>query len=91
MSSLEEAFDRFPLAGLALLSLKNETKAQTEDDLRRLICIAEGDPSEKARRTRLLQHLQSTDKAEPLELAKYSYDRARQLACGQNRDLDWRN
>ncbi len=37
---LDEAFDRFPLAGLALLSLKNETKAQTEEDLRRLIAAA---------------------------------------------------
>ncbi len=31
---LFEAFDRFPLAGLALLSLKNESKAQTESGSR---------------------------------------------------------
>ncbi|MEP6686623.1 MAG: hypothetical protein ABJB22_07595 [Verrucomicrobiota bacterium] len=80
---LYEAFDRFPLAGLALLALKNETKAQIEEDLRRLIAAADRDAREKMRRERLLQHLQSTDKAEPLELAKYSYDRARNMACGQ--------
>jgi hypothetical protein len=83
---LLEAFDRFSLAGLALLSLKNETKAQTEEDLRTLIRQAEGDV-EKARRERLLRHLQSTDHAEPLELAKYSYDRARDLSlvkCGEH-------
>ena len=84
---LYEAFDRFPLAGLALLSLKNETKVQTEEDLRRLIAAAQGDEREKVRLERLLHHLQSTDKAEPLELAKYSYDRARHLACEQSETL----
>ncbi len=79
---LFEAFDRFPLAGLALLSLKNETQMQTEDDLRRLIAAAADGP-ERARRQRLLEHLQTTDRTEPLELAKYSYDRARNIACGQ--------
>ena len=71
---LLDAFDRFPLAGLALLSLKNETQAQTEDDLRLLIGRT-ADATEKARRERLLRHLQTTDRPEPLELAKYSYDR----------------
>lgn len=80
---LFEAFDRFPLAGLALLSLKNETKAQTEEDLRSLIAAAGDDAPEKERRERLLQHLQSAQRAEPLELAKYSYERARTIACGQ--------
>lgn len=74
---LLEAFDRFPLAGLALLSLKNETREQTEQDLRSLIASAGSDAKERARRERLLQHLQSTEKPEPLELAKYSFDRAR--------------
>ena len=89
--SLDEAFDRFPLAGLALLSLKNETKAQTEEDLRRLIAAAEGDEQGKVRLERLLQHIQSTDKTQPLELAKYSYDRARTIACGQSPALLPRN
>ena len=52
-----EAFDRFPLAGLALLSLKNENKEQTEEDLRQLIAAAGAEPGEKARRERLLHHL----------------------------------
>ena len=71
---LLEAFDRFPLAGLALLSLKNSAREETEDDLRALIARA-SDPAEKARRERLLHHLQTTDRPEPLDLAKYSFDR----------------
>jgi hypothetical protein len=74
---LMQAFERFPLAGLALLSLKNETQAQTEADLQALIAAAAGDPTEKARRERLLNHLRTTDRPEPLELAKYSFDRVR--------------
>ena len=74
---LLESFDRFPLAGLALLALKNETEAETEADLRRLISNAAADDRERARRERLLRHFQSADKAEPLELAKYSLARVR--------------
>ena len=74
---LMEAFERFPLAGLALLSLKNETKAQTEEDLRVLISAAGSDAVEKSRRERLLRHLQSIDRPEPLDLAKYSFERVR--------------
>jgi hypothetical protein len=77
---LLEGFDRFPLAGLALLCLKNETKAETEKDLRALIAVSETDQEERARRERLLSHLQSTDKAEPLELAKYSLESAHAVA-----------
>jgi hypothetical protein len=77
---LLEGFDRFPLAGLALLCLKNETKAETEKDLRALIAASETDKEERARRERLLSHLQSTDKAEPLELAKYSLESAHAVA-----------
>lgn len=73
---LLEGFDRFQLAGLALLCLKNETKAEAEEDLRRLIAACENDSEEKSRRERLLSHLQSTDGAEPLELAKHSLERA---------------
>ena len=69
---LLEGFDRFPLAGLALLCLKNQTKAETERDLRELIGATGDDSGEKARRERLLSHLQATDEAEPLALAKYS-------------------
>lgn len=73
---LSEGFARFQLAGLALLCLKNETKAEAEEDLRELISASADDAREKARRERLLHHLQSTDEAEPLELAKYSLERA---------------
>ena len=73
---LLEGFDRFQLAGLALLCLKNETKAEAEADLRRLISASEKDAREKARRERLLRHLQCSDEAEPLELAKYSLEKA---------------
>ena len=56
--------------------LRNETKAGAERDLRDLISAAGADMAEKARRERLLRHLESADKAHPLELAKYSLERA---------------
>lgn len=77
---LMEAFERFQLAGLALLRLKNETKEQTEADLRRLIGACGTDAPEKARRERLLQHLQTTSQVEPVELARYSLERKRKLS-----------
>lgn len=81
---LMEAFDRFPLAGLALLSLKNDSKAETEEDLRRLITAAANDPEEKARRERLLAHLQTVENPRPLELAQYSFARARERSMAQS-------
>jgi hypothetical protein len=72
-------FERFQLAGLALLCLKNETREESERDLKALISASVNDEREKARRERLLQHLLSTDKAEPIELAKYSLERARSI------------
>jgi hypothetical protein len=80
---LLENFDRFQLAGLALLRLKNETIAETEDDLRRLINEAGTDDREKARRERLLGHLQRTNDAEALELAKYSIQRRSSMGSEQ--------
>ena len=76
---LMEGFDRFQLAGLAQICLKNETKADAERDLRDLISADGADAAEKARRERLLRHLESADKAHPLELAKYSLERAGRL------------
>jgi hypothetical protein len=73
---LLEGFERFQLAGLALLRLKNETKEETEDDLRELIRAAGADADKRARRARLLNHLQETGDQRPLELAKYSLTRA---------------
>ena len=69
---LLEGFDRFQLAGLALLCLKNDSKAEAEEDLRRLISAPGQDEAERSRRERLLRHLHSTDEAGPLALAKYS-------------------
>jgi hypothetical protein len=73
---LLEGFDRFQLAGLALICLKNDTKAASEHDLRELISAAGIDATEKARRERLLRHLEAADQAHPLELAKYSLEQA---------------
>jgi len=74
---LLEGFERFQLAGLALLRLKSETKEEAEWDLRELIAACGADEAERSRRERLLRHLRSTEQAEPLELAKYSLVRAR--------------
>lgn len=79
---LLENFDRFQLAGLALLRLKNETAAATEEDLRRLISAAEGDERERARRERLLGYLRAAESAEPLELAKYSIEKRAGAGAG---------
>ncbi|MFL6568767.1 MAG: hypothetical protein ACJ8LI_06325 [Chthoniobacterales bacterium] len=79
---LLDAFDRFPLAGLALLSLKNSTQHETEENLRLLIART-NDPIEKSRRERLLHHLQTTDRKEPLDLAQYSFDRTRRRSLEQ--------
>ena len=79
---LLEGFDRFQLAGLALLCLKNRTKEETEADLRLLIESAGDDEAERARRERLLQHLRSAESVEPLALAKYSLERAHTLSLG---------
>jgi hypothetical protein len=69
---LMESFDRFQLAGLALLRLKNETAAETERDLRELIAAAGADANERARRERLLGYLQAAERADAIELAKHS-------------------
>ncbi|MEO5717066.1 MAG: hypothetical protein ABIR29_00665, partial [Chthoniobacterales bacterium] len=82
---LLEAFDRFPMAGLALLSLKNQNDAETAADLRRLIEAAGDDERERARRERLLHHLETAENTEPLALAKYSLERVRShslATCG---------
>src|SRR6185295_604336 len=73
---LNEGFGRFKLSGLVLIFLKKETKADAERDLRDLIAAAGAEVTEKARHERLLRHLESADKGDPLELAKYSLERA---------------
>jgi hypothetical protein len=79
---LLENFDRFQLAGLALLRLKNETVAETEEDLRRLISKTGNDERERGRLERLLGYLQTNGDAEPLELAKYSVQRRTGVRSG---------
>jgi len=69
---LLDGFEHYQLAGLALLCLKNDSKAETEQDLEQLIAAAAHDPRELARRERLLQHLRSTKEADVVELAKFS-------------------
>ena len=77
---LLEGFERFQLAGLALLCLKNDTREETEKDLRALIAASADDERERTRRQSLLRHLQSTDKVDALELAKYSLEGAYSVA-----------
>ena len=67
---LMESFDRFQLAGLDLICLKNETKAGAELDLRDLISAAGADVREKTRRERLLRHLESADQGTPAGIGK---------------------
>lgn len=53
-----------------------QPNADAERDLRNLISAAGADVAEKARRERLLRHLEAADKVHPLELVKYSLERA---------------
>ena len=55
---------------------EDETKADAERDLRDLISTVGTDVADKARRERLMRPLESADKAHPLELARYSLERA---------------
>jgi hypothetical protein len=69
---LMDGFEHYQLAGLALLYLKNESKAETENDLTTLVAAAANDPRERARRERLLQYVRSTAETDIIELAKHS-------------------
>jgi hypothetical protein len=74
---LLENFERFPFTGLTLLSLKNETRAQVEADLQRLIEARDVDASEIERRKELLQLYRSGEVREPIEFTSYSMKRRR--------------
>jgi hypothetical protein len=78
-------FDRFPLAGLALICLKNDTKAEAERDLTLLLSEPDMYEAERARRERLLKYLRETDQADAFELAKCSLEQARTLSLGTGR------
>jgi hypothetical protein len=82
---LLENFDRFPLAGLALVCLKNDTKAGAERDLSALLAAPHMDERERARRAMLLNYLRDTDEADAFELAKCSLEHARSLSLGAGR------
>ncbi|MBT9546384.1 MAG: hypothetical protein IV090_13430 [Candidatus Sericytochromatia bacterium] len=70
-------FERFQLAGFALLCLKNDSKAEIEADLLHLIAAPDLEPREKARRERFLHYLRNSEQVEPVALAKYSLESVR--------------
>ena len=70
-------FERFPFTGLTLLCLKNETRAQVEADLQRLIEAPAVDDSEIERRRELLQLYQTGEAREPIDFTSYSMKRRR--------------
>src|SRR5258705_10435657 len=72
---LMESFDRFQLAGLALICLKNETKAGAERDLRDLISAAGADVAGKARLERRIRNLETPCKPHPLDWPQCSSQR----------------
>jgi hypothetical protein len=74
---LLENFERFPFTGLTLVCLKNETRAQVEADLQRLIEAPDADDSEIERRKELLQLYRSGAVREPIEFTSYSMKRRR--------------
>jgi len=82
---LLENFDRFQLAGLALVCLKNDTKAEVERDLSLLLAAPDIDETERARRERLLSYLRDTEQVDAFELAKCSLEHARSLSHGAGR------
>jgi len=74
-----KGFGHFQIAGLALLYLKNSTKAEIESDLGVLVAEPEQDDSERTRRERLLEHVRSNDHGDALQMAKYGLENARIL------------
>ncbi len=74
---LLENFERFPFTGLTLLCLKNETRAQVETDLHRLIQARDVDDLEIERRKELLQVYRSGEAREPIEFTSASMKRRR--------------
>ena len=73
---LFEGFDRFPITGMTLLCLKNQTGAEVEADLRRLIGAAADGP-ERARREEQLRLFRENDRDGALAFTKYYLDKAR--------------
>ena len=74
---LLEYFDRFPFTGLTMLALKNETRAEVEADLRRLVDAPGVDAPEIARRRELLQLYQAAPDRVPIEYTASSMEKRR--------------
>ena len=70
-------FDRFPFTGLTMLTLKNETRAEVEADLRRLVDAPGVDAPEVARRRELLEMYRASPDREPIEFTAYSMEKRR--------------
>jgi hypothetical protein len=75
---LMEAFDRFPVAGLALLVLKGRGKDDVEADLRSLVDTAPN-AEERARRQHLLEYLRTAESVDPLDLTRYTLNQVGSL------------
>jgi hypothetical protein len=74
-SFLFESFDRYPLTGLTLLILKNDARAEVEEDLRRLIAAAGDDERERRRREGLLRLLKTKEHTAAIQFTKFSMER----------------
>jgi hypothetical protein len=74
---LVENFDRFPFSGLSMLCLMNESSAQVEAELRRLIDSPGMDAPEVERRRGLLELFRSSPGLSPLEFTALSMAKRR--------------
>ena len=74
-SFLFESFDRYPLTGLTLLMLKNDARAEVEDDLRQLIEAAGDDEYERRRRDGLLRLFKTKEQTGAIRFTKLSMER----------------
>ena len=73
---LLDNFERFPFTGLTLVVLKNETRADVEADLKRLVEAPDIDDLEVERRRKLLD-LYRGEPREAIEYTSYSMKRRR--------------
>ena len=74
-SFLFESFDRYPLTGLTLLMLKNDERAEVEDDLRQLVAAADDDEYERRRREGLLRLFKTKEHTAAIRFTKLSMER----------------
>jgi hypothetical protein len=74
---LDEMFDRFPFSGLTLLGFKNQSRAEVEADLEKLIAVKGLDAAEVARRKELLHIFQQSETGNPLDFTTLTMQRRR--------------